>query len=219
MEAVASCTPDLIAWQELEFLPDNSLAPPSAELVRSQGLSHFAGLPTSPSHFEGGYRLGIGISSRYAILEIGRRRFTNPWLYVDWPNGRMYSHDKGMLWSTIQAPQGQITFASVHYIPFHMFGRGADDPTCIEMWEETIGTTRHWNTPALIGGDYNTNDRSILLRQLPGWKSAAAGIDSRPGWGRAFDDFLISPQLHCLDVAMIPNFSDHYAVHARFMAG
>lgn len=216
---VAAYTPDFIAWQELEFLHDNSLAPLSADLVESQGLDYFVGLPTSPSHFEGGHRLGIGISSRYAIMGIDYLHFTNPSLYVDWPDRRMCSHDKGMIWATIESPQCKVTFAAVHYIPFHMFGKGADDPTCSRMWEETIKAIRAWKGPALVGGDFNTNNRDLVLKHLPGWGSVALNMNSRPGHGRAFDDFLVSPLLRSMEVVMIPNFSDHYAVLTRFVTG
>lgn len=210
---------DVIAMQELEFDSDSdSLSLESQHIVSSLGLAHFTGFPMSPSQFQSDRRFGVGIASRLPIVSVRKSFLPNPGLFAYRSGRKLRSHDKGILSVRISTPAGTVTAGSVHFIPFHMFNLAASDSIFNDIWftvaqELEIVSTKF----AIVGGDFNTDDRALLLNRVSrgGWRSGAPGVNSRPGSSQCFDDVLHTSSLQSSNIEVIPTFSDHHLLLAH----
>ncbi|MFI5695417.1 endonuclease/exonuclease/phosphatase family protein [Kribbella sp. NPDC051586] len=209
---------DVVLLQELEFEQESEmLCGESQEIVNALGLEYFVGYPTSPSQFLSSRRFGVGIASRFPLFDVENVQLPNPDLFAERPDGLLRSHDKGILVAKIHSPT-LIVLGSVHLIPFHMFDREASDPVYNEIWSELAATMTDPHAPlSIVGGDFNTGDRGLLLERLPtdSWTSAASGVNTRPGTGRSFDDILCADQFAADRLEVFSTFSDHHLLRVR----
>ena len=210
---------DFLLLQEIEFEDDGlTLATESQELVDKLGFSHKSGLPLSPSQFSPTRKFGNAILSRYPLTSPRRFLVPNPSLFATRGGRRLASHDKGFVCVDAYTPLGLVSVASIHLLPFHMFDVDPSKAPMIGMWTElAIGLEKELlGRPFVVGGDFNTNDRSVFLSKFLEGRcpAAAGGAPTRPGKDRSFDDLVTWPGSYLALGPVIPGFSDHHLVTA-----
>lgn len=205
---------DAIALQEVEFESGGvRLASHSRAVVDAIGLPYFAGYPTSQSQFADDLGFGVALMSRVPLRPRRKLLLPNPMHASVRRNRLLWSHDKGLLECQVTWNDLDVSLVSAHLIPFHMFSREAGHPDYEEIWNGfrsfMRGSSEHW----CVGGDFNAEDRTLLLRDFPGSSSAVRGKSTRPS-GLSHDDVLCSSELTVRSSHVIPTASDHDLVCA-----
>lgn len=203
---------DVLAMQEVDFdvIGRSSVL---AALRTQTALEHIHAEPLSPSSFLPGFRAGLALASRVPIAGAGLRRLPNPGL----SKGEQATYDKGSIAGTVQLDGQRLGVVSVHSFPFLRFGRSAEESEFAPIWRamaDRIG--KMGEDPVVVGGDFNTPDRELLLRNTPFPMYRAVG-DRPTHCGRATDDILYTGDLVLTEQARIlASFSDHDLCVATF---
>lgn len=210
------CDADFVAFQELEFRGgrDDALAAESEALVRSTGLPHFAGFPTSASQFDQTRQFGVGVASRFPIVSTRRALLPNPMQSAVRRGRLLWSHDKGALECVVNSRGVTLRLIAVHLIPFHMFDGHPADSIYAGIWRSLVDFVVAVDGQWLMGGDFNAEDRSLMLDGLPGARAVFDGVSTRPDSTLSHDDVLYSFGLEVLSQSVCATSSDHHLISA-----
>ncbi len=217
--------PDLVALQEIE-VDENSLRPAGAtvEIGHAIGAPHFLTYGVSPSHHTPGRLLAVGLASRWPCTLVRRVPLPNPHLtMVDGSASPMRTHDKGVLTASVRTPRGPLLVCVVHSYPFHRFGASADEERFGPIWDALASDIDNLgDEPIVVAGDFNTEDRALLLRRVKTRTLHPAALEaslaSRPN-GQCHDDILYGAPLELENISSFQTFSDHHCLVGRLNDG
>lgn len=199
---------DVLALQEVPF-DDTGHSPLLRAIEAHSALRHVSGFPLSQASYHQGFRSGVAIVSRLPHSVESRLLLPNPRLRF--PNGSKLweSWDKGMIVATINMTGVPIWVASIHCCPFHKFGRHASDEEFTYIWRKLADAIDQIPGPVIIGGDFNTDSRDPLTRELNqiSLSSIFSGMDTHDG--KSVDDILHDSEIISKSREVIRTFSDH----------
>lgn len=156
----------IVALQELEVpapLTDSEFA---KLLCDQTGYTDSVVRSLSPSHFERGARLALGILSDLPLLSVRFHSFMNPGM-VNVQTGEV-SHDKGMISAEVISELGPLSISALHFSSFGYFDVDERRPEFEATWESFSDSIDHVGAQggAIVMGDFNSQYRYTLLRQL-----------------------------------------------------
>lgn len=128
--------------------------------------------------------------------------------------------DKGVQTCILENEQHQVSkdhvsISNVHMFPFDRFGLSAHDPEFSNEWQTLIERITIESGPALLCGDFNTEDRRLLIEHYDSIESALKGTPTHEG--KAFDDILFTRRWLTLeDAQCVVTNSDHDFCFAKF---
>ena len=209
---------DLVALQELDLAADGH-SPSLRWLAASTDLVHQAVYPLSESSFFAGRSTGVALASRYPLERVERLPLPNPGLRTELAGRPIASHNKGLVVAEVAVAGQPLVAASLHAFPFHLFGRRADEPAFAGQWSALTGLLAPLaGAPLVVGGDFNTDRRDLVLAGLGGRLERALG--DQPTYRReSADDVLHSQHLLAKQAGLRSNFSDHLLCHVEFHLG
>ncbi|MEQ4718474.1 endonuclease/exonuclease/phosphatase family protein [Nonomuraea sp. B19D2] len=189
---------DVLALQEVAF---NGTGSPMLDAIAGQtALRHVEGQPLSPAMRPPGSS-GIALASRFPLEDVRRAVLPNPGLVKDdW-----HSYDKGLMTARLAYGRRTIAVGCVHMVPFHRFGRRAEEPEFSHIWEQAAKELGYALLPlTFVGGDLNTPRHDLLdLPLLPSHRDEV-------------DTILHTPPAPSRPPSSIPTFSDHPCQVAEF---
>ncbi len=219
--SIRSASLDILLVQELPH--GGSLTRhPAKRLARATSLLEYETFMLSPvSSLEGSESMGVGIFSRFPISNVERSFFRNPNLVGLLRGREINMHDKGMISACVRVDGAALAVCNLHSFPFRLFsGQSAREVDA--LWQE-VAEILICRVPSgsacIVGGDFNSEDRSNLIGRLPGYgfRSAFTGRPTRPN-GRSDDDLLISRGLVETKSMIVPVASDHHLVAVEVLA-
>ncbi|MEV0231344.1 endonuclease/exonuclease/phosphatase family protein [Nonomuraea sp. NPDC050786] len=189
---------DVLALQEVVF--DGARSPMLDAIAGRTELRHIEGQPLSPAVRAAGSS-GIALAARFELRDVRRAVLPNPELVKDdWR-----SYDKGLMTARLAYGRRMITVGSLHMVPFHRFGRRAEEPVFGHIWEQAAKEIAYALLPlTFVGGDLNTVRRDLL--GLPLLSTHEGGVDT----------ILHPPAVPSRPLEPIPTFSDHPCHVAEF---
>lgn len=197
---------DVAALQEVRFSASGGIG--DLELVaKHAGLPHVAAFPLSVSSFDSEASAGVALLSRQPLRKERLRKLPNPGLRREGNGCVLDSHDKGLLEAVFDHDGQAVRVVSLHALPFHRFGRVAQDFESI--WTALallIGPVTE--LPLLIAGDFNTSHRELLIDRVQGKLHSAIGQQATHE-GRATDDILYTESFRLISQNVVPTYSDH----------
>jgi endonuclease/exonuclease/phosphatase family metal-dependent hydrolase len=198
---------DIVGFQEVRF--DQDFAADIVAVARDTALRYVATFSLSPSSFFSGACAGVAIASKYPLTEIRKTKLPNPNLRKSASGEQISSHDKGLLSVRADVQGRQVTLASLHMLPFHIFERSADDAAFATIWRRLAFELESLSRlPLIVCGDFNTPKRDFI--SAPETLALRSAIDGRPTYNdAAIDDILYSSQFSAGAVKTLGNFSDH----------
>jgi len=224
-DALRRSAADLVALQEVES-PTLGIGEATGEAERIAdlaGLGHTLLWGVSPSHRTAGQALGLTILSRYPLTQAQGIVLPNPMLSSPQPSGEVWrSHDKGLLLATASTPLGDVTFACLHGLPFHRFGRARDEPAFLPIWRTLSSHLQRLARvrPTIVCGDFNAQSLDTLLPDI-----VANGIfhwimfdRTRPNGARS-DHVLATYGWRVIRASSEPGPFDHYLCMATLTLG
>lgn len=207
---LASFKPDVVALQEVPFFD------PESEfidgLAAKAGFAHTYYFPVSPSHLHDNARIGIGVLSRFPLLDARRVDLPNPNLIIDLPDGRSQkTHDKAMIVTKIAHPECPFHFICAHLPPFAEFNRRPGEPMFRELRKVMGDAIRPLaSEPVLFAGDINAESMSQLVPELLEEAKFFELIYRVTKGGREIcDQIACSPHWTDGTALVIPSKSDH----------
>lgn len=200
---------DILALQEVDLHPDGSSAVLRV-LCDQTELRYQQAHALSPSSFRAGFAAGLAIASRFAITSRVSGSLRNPIRTFSEDGIEVVSHDKGVLWCTIDLSGITAVVGSFHAFPFYKFDRSAEDSIFAPTWRSMSKyVSKFQGTPLLLCGDFNTPRRDLLIDISPTPLQRVVG-DIRTYRGFAADDILASPEVEQANSpTIVENFSDH----------
>ncbi|MFI6732248.1 endonuclease/exonuclease/phosphatase family protein [Nonomuraea sp. NPDC050451] len=189
---------DVLALQEVVF--DGNRSPMLDAIAGRTELRHVEGHPLSPAMCGTG-SAGIALAARTPLEDVRRAVLPNPCLV----KGDWHSYDKGLMTARLAYSGRMIAVGCLHMVPFHRFGRVAEDPDFGHIWEQAAKEIAYALLPlTFVGGDFNTDRRDLL--DLPLVAAHRDGVDT----------ILHSPPAPSRPPDSIPTFSDHPCRVAEF---
>lgn len=203
-ESLEPQAPDLVALQEFPHKSVGSITGLAADL----GLSHSI-------YWEVGSedRTGLAIISRWPLKNSRCLVADAPPKSITSGSRGLTAHRKGALVVDVQRGQNLLRFASVHLLPFHIFGLAEDRVEARQIWAQLAsGVVDGAPGGVIIGGDFN--GPPVLRLSPPALRNvrAQSAIDVRSTRddGRSHDDVLFSSEFQARDVHVIETESDHH---------
>lgn len=218
--ALKKIGPDFICLQEVHSMGNTySQTKDIAEIAE---FKYFKELPLDDSHHikKKNLKIGISIISRHEIIESKINLLTNPNIEVQKKNEVWKSHDKGFISIKINIPPiGDVNIISIHLLPFHRFNIDINDYRIIKCWKELdYMLSNYSNGLTIIGGDFNRNNVSSLLKGLfNNHHFQDVNFEKTTHRATFFDHIIISNNLHIINKKVFDNFdySDHYPCFAE----
>ena len=202
---------DILAIQELDFTSSGE-SRTLRRIAEDTDLEYVAGFPLSPSSYFSTESAGVGIASRYPILDQTHTTFRNPHLAAR-INGRLLTtHEKGLLGALTADPDGNMFWVlSLHSVPYHVFQRHAIDVDFDPIWTDmALKIGAFADKPLIVCGDFNTSHRELLRDRSPVHSLLSGIVGGQATYnGMAADDILVTSQFKEVSVQLVPGFSDH----------
>lgn len=207
---------DILALQEVPFDGVGN-SPLLQRIAAHSALRYVSGFPLSQASYHPGFRSGVAIASRLPHTVENRLLLPNPRLRSMRDGEIWRSWDKGLIVAKIDFPEASIRLASVHCYPFHDFGRRASDRKFERIWHELANAVSRIPGPVILAGDFNTECRELLTRNLNQIDliPVFSGVDTHDG--RSVDDILHDVSIIRRDRKIIQNFSDHALCQAELI--
>jgi endonuclease/exonuclease/phosphatase family metal-dependent hydrolase len=209
--SIAPHAPDLVALQEFPDARVASIARMEAEL----GLSHSA-------YWEVGSedQTGLAVFSRWPLRNVRSLVADAPPESVTRSGAGLTPHRKGALVVDVQRGQDSLRFASVHLLPFHIFGLDEDRLEARRIWmrlasEIVTGAPR----TVIVCGDFNGPPSLRLAPRALQNDLVQSAIGSRGTRddGRSHDDVLFGSGYRLAGVQVIETESDHHLCAVRLV--
>lgn len=211
---------DIAAFQEVGF--DSGGTSELMEAVRRHTpLRYVAAHPLHESSFFPGRLSGVAVASRFPIREHVRHMLPNPELRTEMGGKEIRTHDKGLVAAAVDLGDGvELSVVSLHSFPFYLFHRDPHEAEFKAVWDalaDRLGRQRQSDL-ALVCGDFNTEDRGLVLDA--GALSLASSLDGQSSYGgKSVDDVLYGPGLVRRGVDVVVNYSDHSVCIVDFGVG
>jgi endonuclease/exonuclease/phosphatase family metal-dependent hydrolase len=162
---------------------------------------------------------GICVLSRWPLYGCRTVILSNP--NLRWQDGDEQSMDKGVVACEIRLEPSELRIVALHSFPFHRFRRSPAEASFSVVWDEIAAVIDAVASGgrAIVLGDFNASDRSLLTRRLRTQVSSAmTGIVTHADL--AADDILLTEDL-VLDGGPfgIWDFSDHLVCIADVACG
>lgn len=211
--------PDVILLQETHARDGYSQTKIIAEALGYEGQVNDS---YDESHLEEGSMLGLGIISRFPIVDHTSVRFTNPRLTTTWRGKEIATHDKGVTSAALSIGGGALFLAqTLHPIPFDGFGVDLSSPEGQAILADMQARIlQSWQGPSTLQGDFNIDTASLrsyfpeLFRR--GFREVEQHETTRPVHGR-FDHVLFSGMTAIRHTVHASALTDHYPVTAELM--
>lgn len=154
---------------------------------------------------------GIATLSRWPISRERRYVASAPSFDLTPSRTGLQIHQKGTLSVEVASPIGKITFASLHLLPFHIFGLPDDHPEASRLWSSLAADAFRDVASAIIAGDFNGPVAMRMNSRLraAGMASAMLGLGTRTD-GRSHDDILFGPTFASQRSFVFETASDHH---------
>ncbi|MET7391105.1 endonuclease/exonuclease/phosphatase family protein [Streptomyces sp. NPDC005529] len=207
---------DIAAFQEVGFDAGGG-SELLEEVRRRTELRHVTARPLHASSFFPERLSGVAVASRYPLRDPEAAMLPNPRLRTEIDGEEIHSHDKGLVGTTVSLWGLDLRVVSLHAFPFHLFRRAPDETEFKEVWDALADELRRRgeHDRLLVCGDFNTDDRSLMLRadSLP----LSSSLEGRPTYrDRSYDDILHGAAVTLTGVDVVENFSDHRVCIASF---
>ncbi|MEW9549520.1 endonuclease/exonuclease/phosphatase family protein [Nonomuraea sp. NPDC050783] len=196
---------DLLALQEVPFPAGSRPSPLLRGLAERTPLRHLAHHVLSPAWLvEGPAFSGVAVASRFPIGATADADLPNPRLERD----GLRSFDKGGVTAFVEVAGRTVAMTSLHMLPFHRFGRRAEDRDFVHIWENLAKqlTPKDDEIP-VIAGDFNTPRRDLLVARMH--VELASAISEPTHRGMALDDVVHAAAARRVSARTVATFSDH----------
>ena len=197
---------DLVVLQETEVSS-------SGDETIFAGSADIRTWPICPSDVTPDGQCGLSViasSGRSSLGDWRLVRLTNPEFSRGSGEDVWKSFDKAFIAGQVSVGPNTIVVVNLHFHAFRVFG--CDPSDFPSLWSELasrIGEVAR-DRPAVIMGDFNSQDRSLFLRHYPATLTSL--IDGRytTSSGLSLDDILVSSHFTPLESNVIETESDHH---------
>lgn len=201
---------DVVALQETELTSEG-------ESLMFASESNVRTWPICPSDVSPDGRCGLSIVSRPGRTDLAKwrlARLTNPGLTREMDDSVWKSFDKAFVVGEVSCGSRSIVVVNLHFHAFRIFRR--DPSEFPSLWEELARRIEvaAGSEPTVVMGDFNSEDRNLLLRYYRGSLTSLVAGKSTTPMGLSLDDILVSPHLTARDVRIVPTLSDHHLCSA-----
>jgi endonuclease/exonuclease/phosphatase family metal-dependent hydrolase len=197
---------DIIGLQEAHTSQDSIQAATLAHLLNM----HYVSYAHAPSHIEEGKELSVAILSRYPIVSSQFVITPNPQLV----NGRLTTHDKGFIISTIEVDETAVSVLCGHTIPFWRFGRQASEFS--EVYSHIERMVINTASPAIVLADMNEARIDQLMPKIfsAGFHDALPPGPTRLNGKKS--DYILVRGMQPMRAQIVATETDHYLCTACF---
>lgn len=215
--------PDILCIAELLIDDEHGNSYFADQISSSVNLPYRYILPTEQSWLYDDKLYGMGIFSKYPIVEQESFLLPNPNLEVIRPNGdHWYMHDKSAQFVRLNINNKAVSLFNLHYFPVHHFNENMQS-AFMQPFLESLETTlldRGDGTKTIICGDFN-NKSCLLTDCLPtlftehGFTESIIAETTVVEKKEQYDHILVSPDLEVSMTHAEKFLSDHYSLETQ----
>ena len=224
-EILKSLAPDIVSLHEV-LIDEQDGASEQVEDIKSWlDLQHYAVSVSEkswfkPNKFYGSALLTNGVTRQQETIKIPRPKEK---IEAIGPDGSLWvMHDKSALSIDTQVFNRSVKIISLHYFPFHHFGRRLDEKDFDSIREDLVALLDPGDTPTIVIGDFN--NKGVALRDAfpelfanNHFKEAIEVGTSIKGGKDQLDHILYTPDsIELAHAERIDIPSDHYGLLADF---
>lgn len=218
VDEIRKIDPDIICLQESHTAISEEKSN-ALELANALGFEYVLNSPSSPSHINSAFKLGIAILSKEPFLETEMVTFPNPDEPLFWKDGRpAATHEKNIQVATYK----NFSIANNQMLPVTLFGLSYEEGVGARLAKGINEIVENkLRNPIIWCGDFN-HDRPLDIyahMSTLGLVDALPDVATRPSLDelkKRSDHIFYSPEFNLIDSGVVHTNTDHFLCFAEF---